>query len=50
MGKIRTSITIDEDVLEAVKTVADEDSRNISQMINKILRDTLLRDDQRGNN
>jgi len=42
VGKVRTSITLDEDVLEEVKRLADEDSRKTSQMINKILRDLLL--------
>ncbi len=43
MGKIRMSITIDEDVLEAVKNLAEEDSRKTSQMINKILRDVVMK-------
>ena len=41
MGKIRMSITIDEDLLQKVKVLASEDSRNTSSMINKILRDAL---------
>lgn len=41
MGKVRMSITIDEDVLKAVQHLAKEDSRNTSQMINKMLRDNL---------
>ncbi len=42
MGKVRMSITIDEEVLEAVKNLAEEDSRKTSQMINKILRDVVI--------
>jgi metal-responsive CopG/Arc/MetJ family transcriptional regulator len=41
LGKIRMSITIDEDLLERVKSLASEDCRNTSSMINKILRDAL---------
>jgi len=38
-GKI--AITIDEDVLEKVRLLADKEDRNISNQINKILKDFL---------
>jgi hypothetical protein len=43
LSKIRMSITIDEDLLHRVKTLANEDCRNTSSMINKLLRDALLK-------
>jgi len=43
VGKVRMSVTLDEEVVRKVQTLAEEDSRNTSQMINKILRDLLLR-------
>ena len=37
--KSKITITVDEDVLERTQKMADEESRNISNQINKILKD-----------
>ncbi len=37
--KIRTSITLDEDVYEKVKTLAENDDRSLSSYINLLLRE-----------
>ena len=36
--KMRISVTLDEDVLEKVKELAEEDGRPLSQYINLVLR------------
>lgn len=38
-NKIRTSVTIDPEVFEALQQLADREERSISQQINKILKD-----------
>ena len=37
--KEKVSITLDEDVVEFIKTLAEEDDRSFSQYINMILKD-----------
>lgn len=37
--KVKVSITLDGDVLEQTKKLADDDDRNLSQYINKILKE-----------
>lgn len=39
MGKIKTSISIDKDVYEQIKNIADEEDRSFSQQLNKILKE-----------
>ena len=39
--KRKISITIDEDVLEKLKTLAEDDDRSLSQYINLILKEHL---------
>lgn len=41
MSKIKTSITIDEEVVNAIKEIAEKEDRNFSQQVNKILKDYL---------
>lgn len=40
--KKKTSITISEDLLEAIKAVASRENRSVSQEIEKTLRETYL--------
>ncbi len=37
--KQKISITIDEDVIEKIKTLAEEDDRSVSQYINLVLKE-----------
>jgi len=37
--KIRTSITLDEDIYEKIKTLAENDDRSLSSYINLLLRE-----------
>lgn len=39
--KARVSITLDEDVIEKIKELAEEDDRSFSQYINMILKEHL---------
>lgn len=39
--KEKVSITLDEDVVEKIKMLAEEDERSFSQYINKVLKDHL---------
>ena len=41
MEKIKTSISIDSDVYEAIKDLAEKEDRSFSQQLNKILKDYL---------
>ncbi len=40
-GKISVSVTLDEDLLQKLRKLADADSRSLSQYINVILREHL---------
>ena len=39
--KVKISLTLDEDIVERLRTIADEDDRALSSCINLILRDYL---------
>lgn len=39
--KEKVSITLDEDVVEKIRILAEEDERSFSQYINKVLKDHL---------
>ena len=39
--KSKVSITLDEDVIDRIKTLAEEDDRSFSQYINLVLKDFL---------
>lgn len=39
--KVKLSITLDEDVAEAVRRLAEEDDRSVSQYINLVLKNHL---------
>lgn len=41
--KIKVSITLDTDVIEKIKELAEKDDRSFSQYINLILKDFLLK-------
>lgn len=41
MEKVKTSISIDKDVYEKVKSISDKEDRSFSQQINKILKEFL---------
>ena len=41
--KVKASITLDEDVLEKIKALADEDCRPLSSYINLVLRNHIRR-------
>lgn len=44
VNKEKLSITLDREVFDALSKLAEDDDRSISSMINKILRDQLLRE------
>ena len=39
--KERVSLTLDSDILEQIKQLAEDDDRSVSQLINKILKEYL---------
>jgi len=41
MGKVKTSISIDEELYEKVKGIADKEDRSFSQQINSMIKDFL---------
>lgn len=44
MEKVKTSISIDKDVYEQIKEIAENEERSFSQQLNKILKDYLKKD------
>lgn len=44
-NKVRTAITLDPEVHEYVKKIAERDDRSISQQINKIIKDSMKKED-----
>jgi len=45
--KNRYSITLDEDIADKIKKLAEEDDRSFSQYINMVLRDWLKKDEKK---
>lgn len=45
--KEKVSITLDSDIVERIKQLAEEDERSFSQYINKVLRDYLKNNDKK---
>lgn len=45
--KVRVGMTLDEDLVERLKEMAEEDDRSFSQYVNLILREYLNRADQK---
>lgn len=43
MEKVKTSISIDKDVYEKLKELAESEDRSFSQQLNKILKDYLAK-------
>ncbi|QJX62979.1 toxin-antitoxin system protein [Niallia circulans] len=41
MDKIKTSISLDKDIYEKIKQISEQEDRNFSQQVNKILKDYL---------
>ena len=41
MKKVKTSISIDEDIFEKVKAISDNEDRSFSQQLSKILKEYL---------
>lgn len=41
MEKVKTSISLDKDVYEQIKEVADNEDRSFSQQVNRILKEFL---------
>lgn len=41
MDKVKTSISLDKDVYEQIKEVADKEDRSFSQQVNRILKEFL---------
>lgn len=44
--KEKVSITLDSDIVEKIKSLAEEDERSFSQYINKVLKDYLKNNDK----
>ena len=45
--KEKVSITLDSDIVEKIKSLAEEDERSFSQYINKVLKDFLKNNDDK---
>lgn len=45
--KEKVSITLDSDIVEKIKSLAEEDERSFSQYINKVLKDYLKNNDNK---
>ncbi len=45
--KEKVSITLDSDIVEKIKQLAEEDERSFSQYINKVLKDYLKNSDKK---
>ena len=45
--KEKVSITLDSDIIEQIKQMAEKDDRSFSQLVNKILKDYLKSNDER---
>ena len=45
--KTKVSVTLDADIIEMIKNLAEKDDRSFSQYINLILKDFLSRDNYR---
>ena len=41
MSKVKTSISLDKDIYDKVKAIAEREDRSFSQQVNKILKDYL---------
>lgn len=41
MAKIKTSISLDDDVYEKIKVIGEQEDRSFSQQVNKVLKDFL---------
>ena len=41
MKKVKTSISIDEDIFEKIKVISDNEDRSFSQQLSKILKEYL---------
>lgn len=41
MAKVKTSISLDDDVYEQIKSIGEKEDRSFSQQVNKILKDFL---------
>lgn len=41
MDKIKTSISLDKEIYEKIKKIAEKEDRSFSQQVNKILKDYL---------
>ncbi|WP_346935332.1 toxin-antitoxin system protein [Clostridium sp.] len=41
MEKVKTSISLDKDIYEQIKTIGENEDRSFSQQVNKILKDFL---------
>lgn len=46
--KEKVSITVDSDILEAVRLLSERDGRSLSQYINRVLREHLRSVDRKG--
>lgn len=41
MSKIKTSISLDDEIYEKIKSIGEQEDRSFSQQVNKILKDFL---------
>lgn len=41
MEKVKTSISLDKDIYEKIKSIGEQEDRSFSQQLNKILKDYL---------
>lgn len=46
MEKVKTSISLDKDIYEQIKEIAEKEDRNFSQQVNRILREFIDKSDK----
>lgn len=46
MKKVKTSISLDKDIYEKIKSISENQDRSFSQQVNKILKDFIIKKDK----
>lgn len=46
MEKVKTSVSLDKDIYEQIKEIAEEEDRSFSQQVNRILKEFIEKSDK----
>jgi hypothetical protein len=46
MEKVKTSISLDKDIYNKIKSIGENEDRSFSQQVNKILKDFLVKEEK----